>query len=154
MALTGNKQRERTAEHPDITIVPVAAAAVVFAGALLARAADEGEFAPLVGDDGTLVFGGVAYEELDNTDGDAGEVTGSSATRAVRSARSGEHAFAVTGTPLAFEPAYGVDDDTVAPAAGLDGDAGICVGVFTRPAPGGGWFVDIARAGEHDAITA
>jgi len=152
MALTGNKQRERTAEHPDITVVPVAAAAVVFAGALIARAAAGAGFAPLVGDDATLVFGGVAYDELDNTDGLVGEVTGSQATRAVRSARSGEHAFAVNGTPKAFEPAYGVDDDTVAPADGLEGNNAICVGVFTRPAPGGGWFVDISRAGEHAAI--
>jgi len=82
---------------------------------------------------------------LDNTNGSDGVVTGGQdeAERALRYDQAGEYAFAVSGaTPKTEDPAYLVDNNTVSAA---DPGHGIVAGVFTRPAGGGEWYVDIAR---------
>lgn len=82
---------------------------------------------------------------LDNTLGTDGVVAtlDDGCLRTLRFDQTGEYAFEVeAGTPKAGEPAYLVDDGTVTATASA---TGIIAGNFTRPAPEGGWFVDISK---------
>lgn len=141
MALSKSIQRECLAHVPNLHAVPVNAGSVIYAGALVMREAAADVAVPGA-DTASCVFLGVSLEELDNTSGADGSVTGSVNARSVRVDRAGAYAFTISGSdPKRGDVLYIVDDTTVGLAAVPDND--IAVGRALRPAPGGGWFVDI-----------
>lgn len=140
-ALTASVSRECLVHEPKTNLVPVNAGSVIYRGALVMREAAADVAVPGA-DTASCVFLGVSLEELDNTSGADGSVTATAAARAVRVDRTGAWAFAISGsTPKRGDVAYIVDDNTVALAATPTND--IAVGRFLRPAPAGGWYVDI-----------
>lgn len=164
MALSKNKIREHKVHTRAINEAPVNAGSTIYVGGFICREAATGVIIPGA-DVAGLVPLGVAVEPMfpddpdkalsaayNNATGADGTVTGSGSERAVRYDQVGEYAFAVdSGTPKVGDPAYLIDDDTVDTAVNT---SGIVAGVFTRPAPGGGWFVDIAkmRVGSLEAV--
>lgn len=160
--LAKNLLRQHKAHQREINIAPVNAGSVVYVGAYLCREAATGVVVPGA-DTAGLVPLGVVVENmfpddaqgaslsaaLDNTSGSDGAITVSGgldeAVRCVRYDQVGEYAFAVqSGTPKVGDVAYLYDDNTVDTAATTNG---IIAGHFTRPAPSGGWFVDISKRG-------
>lgn len=143
-ALTASIQRECLVHEPELHLVPVNSGSVIYAGALVVREAAADVAVPGA-DTASCVFLGVAVDELDNTSGADGSVTSTAAARAVRVDRKGPWAFAISGsTPKRGDSAYIVDDNTVALVGTPTND--ILVGKFLRPAPAGGWYVDIEGA--------
>lgn len=140
-ALTKSVQRECLAHVPDVHAVPVNSGSVIYAGALVMREAAADVAVPGA-DTASCVFLGVSLEELDNTSGADGSVTATANLRSVRLDREGPWAFAISGTdPKRGDLLYIVDDNTVGLVGVPTND--IAVGRALRPAPGGGWFVDI-----------
>lgn len=140
--LAASVQRECKDHVQQVNVVPINATSVVYAGSLVMREAATGVHVPGA-DTASCDFSGVALEELDNTSGADGTVSGTAIARAIRVDRVGEYAFAVDGaTPKVGQTALIFDDNTVSADATSNS---IACGKFTRPAPGGGWFVDIAR---------
>lgn len=140
MALTASVQRSCKAHVEQVNVVPVNAGSVIFGGAIVMREAAAAVIVPGA-DTASCKFAGVALEELDNTLGGDGTVTGLTCARAVRVDQVGEWAFAVNGgTPKVGGTAWIFDDTTVSADATSNS---VVVGIFTRPAPFGGWFVDI-----------
>lgn len=153
--------RQNKAHQRAINVAPVNAGSVIYVGAYLCREAATGVVVPGA-DTAGLVPLGVVVETmfpddeattltaaLDNTDGADGTITVSNGldvmARVVRYDQQGEYAFAVeSGTPKVGDVAYLFDDNTVDTAATTNG---IIAGHFTRPAPNGGWFVDISKRG-------
>lgn len=159
MALTKNKARKhKTPLHRALNVVQAKAATVYFTGMYIVREAAAATAIP--GDDAAGVVPlGVLVEpmfpddpdlarnhHLDNTSGADGVLTHDTAERVLRYAQNGEWEFDVSaGTPMAGEPAFLVDDDTVSAAATTNS---IIAGHFTRPGTRtGAWFVDISRRG-------
>jgi len=140
-ALTKSIQRECLAHEPVLNAVPVNAGSVIYAGALVMREAAADVAVPGA-DTASCIFLGVSLDELDNTSGADGSVTATANARSVRVDRAGAYAFAISGSdPKRGDLLYIVDDNTVGLAAVPDND--IVVGRALRPAPSGGWFVDI-----------
>jgi hypothetical protein len=160
-AMTKNVSRQHKAHQREINIAPVNAGSVIYVGAYLCREAATGVVVPGA-DTAGLVPLGVVVEQmfpddadanltsaLDNTSGSDGSITVSfgldEAVRCVRYDQAGEYAYAIeTGTPKVGDNAYVVDDNTVQPGVTTNR---IIAGWFTRPAPSGGWFVDISKRG-------
>src|SRR5687767_9374723 len=114
-ALEASIIRECQVHTPQESVVPINDDSIIFAGSLVMREAATDVAVP--GADTTdCVFLGVALEELDNTNGGDGEVSGLLAERCVRVDRAGAWAFATTGSPKRGEAAFIIDDNTVAPA--------------------------------------
>lgn len=154
--LSGGRQQK--AHQRSINIAPVNAGSVVYTGAYLCR---EGATAVVIpgADTAGLIPLGVVVEvmfpddpqgtslsaALDNTLGADGSIVADVATRCVRYDQEGEYSFAVaSGTPKVGGNAYLVDDNTTQPGITTNG---IIAGWYTRPAPDGGWFVDIGKRG-------
>lgn len=153
--------RQNKAHQREINVAPANAGSVFYVGAYLCREAATGVVIPGA-DTAGLVPLGVVVEamfpddpdtslnaHLDNTDGADGTITVSNGldvhARVVRYDQVGEYSFAVeSGTPKVGGNAYLFDDNTVDTVANT---AGIIAGWFTRPAPNGGWFVDISKRG-------
>ncbi len=157
MALSKNKQRTHKLHQRQLNIVPASAGGEFFSGAyvcsdaagLAVRGADTAGLVPL----GVLVEPLLQDDpdqtshHLDNRTGSNGVLTGAPEVieRVVRYDQAGEYAFAVSaGTALAGQRAFLVDDDTVSASATANS---LVAGHFTRPAPNGGWFIDISRRG-------
>lgn len=142
-ALTESIIRPHRGNREVFTALPVDAGAVVFAGALLSRAAAEGVARPATDTAGEVVLG-MSVDELDNTDGADGDVDENNPVRTVR-ATDGEYAFPVDGAePLPGQDALVVDDATVSADATTNS---IKCGEFTRPGPfDGWWFVRLDKA--------
>jgi hypothetical protein len=166
MPLAKNKQREHKLHERALNIAPANAGDVFFVGAYLVREAATVLATPGVDAAGVVPLGVVVEAmfpddpdfsrtaHLDNTAGADGIVEGGPerVERAVRYDQIGEYAFPLdpaSDPPKVGSPAYLVDDDTVAAQAGVGEPSvnGIIAGHFTRPAPHGGWFIDIARRG-------
>jgi hypothetical protein len=140
-ALTKSIQRECLLHLPNVHAVPVNAASVIFAGALVMREAAADVAIPGADTSGCK-FLGVALEELDNTLGADGSVTATANVRSVRVDREGAYAFAISGTaPKRGDELEIVDDNLVGLAAETSNH--VKCGIALRPAPSGGWFVDI-----------
>lgn len=159
--LTKSLVRQHKVHERHLNVAPADAGKVFWVGAYLVREAATGLAIPGVDAAGVIPLGVVVENEmdsltgaahLDNTLGADGALTGSTSERVVKYDQVGEHAFAVTGVavPKVGDPSYLVDDNTVtavAPGAGQPSVNGIIAGHFTRPAPVGGWFIDISRRG-------
>ena len=148
MALTANAQRNMKLHRHQLNALPVAAATVIFTGALVATQDADGLAVP-ASDAAAQTLQGVAFEGLDNSTGAAGTIPYTAGTddnllgaeRVVRVDQVGEWEFTVNGAdPKPGQTAYVVDDDTVSAAAGVNG---VVAGRFTRPGNYGGWFVDV-----------
>jgi hypothetical protein len=153
--------RQNKAHQRALNVAPANAGSVFYVGAYLCREAATGVVIPGA-DTAGLVPLGVVVEpmnnddpdfnltaHLDNTAGADGTITVAgnldTMVRVVRYDQQGEYAFAVeSGTPKVGDIAYLFDDNTVDTAATTNG---IIAGHFTRPAPNGGWFVDISKRG-------
>lgn len=153
--------RQNKAHQRALNSAPANAGSVFYVGAYLCREAATGVVVPGA-DTAGLVPLGVVVEpmnnddpnnnltaHLDNTNGADGTITAANHldvhTRTVRYDQVGEYSFAVeSGTPKVGAVAYLFDDNTVDTAATTNG---IIAGHFTRPAPNGGWFVDISKRG-------
>lgn len=112
---------------PSLLLFGVAAAAVIHQGALVAI--DEDGYLVPADDNATLRVVGRAEESVDNTDGSDGDLTCNVRTGVFKWANSAG-VDALTSAHVG-EPAYAVDDQTVArsSAAGVRPPAGIVVGV-------------------------
>ena len=155
-ALTQNVMRRYKAHKRSLNIAPAAAGGEFFNGSYVCA---KGGLALPGADVPGLVPLGVLVEplfpdnpdnihhHLDNRNGGPGVIQGHPevAERVVRYDQIGEYSFAVQGSePLVGSPAYLVDDNTVS----FDATVNLIIaGHFTRPAPGGGWFVDSSRRG-------
>ncbi|HVF61668.1 MAG TPA: hypothetical protein VNJ70_17820 [Thermoanaerobaculia bacterium] len=153
--------RQHKVHERKLNVAPADAGKVFWVGAYLVREAATGLAIPGVDAAGVKPLGVVVENEfdsltglahLDNTLGADGVLTGRTSERVVKYDQTGEFAYAVTGaaTPKVQDPAYLVDDNTVtavAPGVGQPSVNGIIAGHFTRPAPAGGWFIDISRRG-------
>ena len=140
-ALTKSIQRECLAHVPNVHAVPVNAGSVIYGGALVMREAAADVAVPGA-DTASCKFLGVAIEELDNTSGADGSVTATANDRSVRLDREGPWAYAISGAdPKRGDELEIVDDNTVGLAAATSNH--VKCGRALRPAPGGGWFVDI-----------
>lgn len=158
MALSANKIRKHKLHERAINTAPVNAGSKIYVGAYLCREAATGVVIPGA-DAAGLVPLGVVVEPLfpddpdlaidaayDNTNGADGAVTGATAVRAVNYDQVGEYAFSLyegSGTPVVGQLAFLMDDDSVSTTS----ENGVIAGVFTRLAPGSGWFVDISKRG-------
>jgi hypothetical protein len=153
--------RQNKSHQREINVVPANAGDVFYVGAYLCREAATGVVIPGADTAGVVPLGVVVEHmfpddpdanlsaHLDNTSGADGTITASNGldvhARVVRYDQAGEWAFAVaSGTPKVGDNAYLVDDNTVQPGATTNR---IIAGWFTRPAPNGGWFVDISKRG-------
>lgn len=142
--LTASKQRTAKVLDSQYVAVPVNSGSVIFAGAIVCREAATGLAVPGA-DTAGLVPLGVSVDELDNTSGADGVVSGSGGERFIRVDVQGEQEFALeegSSTPVIDGFAYIVDDDTVSADATTNE---LILGKFTRPGPDGGWFVDLER---------
>jgi len=101
MALTANRELQRYVDQ-ELRSFSVAADAHIFKGALVGFQRTSGHVRPLVAGD---LFAGIAYEECDNSDGDAGALT-------VRVYTQGDFILPVTGIAATSvgSPAYASDD--------------------------------------------
>lgn len=157
-ALAKNKSREHKAHERQMNVVGANAGETFYVGGYLLREAATG-LGTLVIAAGNVPLGIIAEPmfpddpdktinyALDNSVGGDGVVAtlDDGCLRCLRYDQRGEYAFAVeAGTPKVGAPAFLVDDNTVTATASA---TGIIAGVFTRPAPGGGWFIDIAKRG-------
>lgn len=156
MALSKNKSREHKLRSRKTNVGGVNATEKIYVGGYLLREAASGVVTKAVAAGNVPL--GVVVESMfpddpdkaltaayDNTSGADGVVASldDGCVRTVRYTSDGEYAFAVaSGTPKVGDPAYLVDDDNVTTVASV---TGIIAGEFTRPAPGGGWFVDIEK---------
>lgn len=162
MALAKNKVREHKIHQGHENVAPAKAGEVYYTGGglcvdangLAVPAADVAGYkslgvatSPLFPDDPDLS----RNSHLDNSAGLDGVVQGDPERieRAVRYDAAGEWAFLVAGAaaPKVGDVAYWVDDDTVSAenGVGLAAENGVVAGVFTRPAPHGGWMIDLYR---------
>jgi len=164
MALSANKIRKHKLHERAINTAPVDDGKKVFVGAYLCREAATGVCIPGADASG-LVPLGVVVEPLfpdnpdlaitaayDNTAGPDGVVTGTSAARAVNYDQRGEYEFKLhsgSATPKIGQLAYLKDDDEVSTTSTHH----VIAGIFTRPGPSGGWFVDIGKRGVHVGLT-
>lgn len=140
--LTKSVQRECKAHTAKENVVPVNDDSIIYAGAIVMREAASGVVVPGA-DTASCVPLGVALQELDNTNGGDGSTDGLTAERCIRIDQDGEWEFAVNGgTPKTGQNALIFDDNTVSADATTNS---LKIGTFTRPSPGGGWFVDISR---------
>ena len=103
MALTANREMDHYVDQ-ELRSVPVSAAAHIFKGALV-EWGSTGHARPLVG--GGLLAG-IAYEEMDNSGGSDGDVTGRIYTQ-------GDFGLALAGAAQADvgRPVYATDDATL-----------------------------------------
>jgi hypothetical protein len=164
MALSANKIRKHKLHERAINTAPVDDGKKVFVGAYLCREAATGVCIPGADASG-LVPLGVVVEPLfpdnpdlaitaayDNTAGPDGVVTGTSAARAVNYDQRGEYEFKLhsgSATPKIGQLAYLKDDDEVSTTSTHH----VIAGIFTRPGPSGGWFVDIGKRGVWVGLT-
>ncbi|HNU81939.1 MAG TPA: hypothetical protein PKO05_00720 [Thermoanaerobaculia bacterium] len=164
MALTANKIRKHKLHERAINVAPVNAGSKIYVGAYICREAATGVVIPGT-DAASLVPLGVVVEPLfpsdpdlaidaafDNTSGADGTVTATATARAVNYDQAGEYEFTLDGgsdTPKIGQIAYLVDDDTVSTTS----THLVIAGVFTRPGPSGGWFVDIGKRGVWVGLT-
>jgi len=160
MALSANKIRKHKLHERAINTAPVNAGSKIYVGAYLCREAATGVVIPGA-DTAGLVPLGVVVEPLfpddpdlaidaayDNTNGADGAVAATSAVRSVNYDQVGEYLFALdsgSGTPKVGDLAHLADDDEVSTTS----THGVIAGVFTRPGPNSGWFVDISKRGMH-----
>lgn len=157
-ALAKNKSREHKVHERQMNIVGANAGETFYTGGYLLREAATGLGTKVVAA-GNVPLGVITEQmfpddpdkalthALDNSAGLDGVVSpvDDGCLRCLRYDQRGEYAFAVaSGTPKVGAPAYLVDDNTVDTAASA---TGISAGTFTRPAAGGGWFIDIAKRG-------
>lgn len=111
MPLTANRELNRYVDQ-ELRTMPVAEAAHVFKGALVGIERETGFVRNLEAGD---LFAGIAYEEIDNTDGDGGDLS-------VRLYTQGDFILSISHASQASvgAPVYAVDSDstTVLPASG------------------------------------
>ncbi len=156
--LIANKNRQGKVHRRRLNVAPATAGVEYYVGAyvcvntatgLAVRGADAANLRPL----GVLVETmfpddpDQIHHHLDNSAGADGVLQGNPevAERVVRYDQAGEYAFEVSaGTARVGQPAFLVDDDTVSANATVNN---VIAGHFTRPAPDGGWFIDISRRG-------
>ncbi len=164
MALSANKIRKHKLHERAINTAPVNAGSKIYVGAYLCREAASGVVIPGA-DAAGLVPLGVVVEPLfpddpdmaisaayDNTSGDDGAVTATSAVRSVNYDQRGEYLFALdagSDTPKVGGLAFLADDDEVSTTS----THGVIAGVFTRPGENGGWYVDIGKRGVWVGLT-
>ena len=164
MALSANKIRKHKLHERAINTAPVNAGSKIYVGAYLCREAASGVVIPGA-DAAGLVPLGVVVEPLfpddpdmaisaayDNTSGDDGAVTATSAVRSVNYDQRGEYEFKLhsgSATPKIGQLAYLKDDDEVSTTSTHH----VIAGIFTRPGPSGGWFVDIGKRGVWVGLT-
>ncbi len=159
MPLTRNRLRQHKVHQRALNAAPGKAGEQYFVGAYLVREAASPLAVPGTDLDGARPLGVIVeamfpddpdlsrHHHLDNRTGSDGIVEGSPerVERAVRYDQAGEYAFTVAaGTPLVGNPAFLVDDDAVSADATT---FSVVAGWFTRPAPEGGWFIDIGKRG-------
>ncbi|HWM95233.1 MAG TPA: hypothetical protein VN493_31050 [Thermoanaerobaculia bacterium] len=143
--LTTNVLRVHSVHQPQFLPLPVKAGARIFLNAVTCT--DANGLAVPGADAAGLRVQGVAWKPFDNThgaDGTLGDTFNSfGAARFVEVDSRGEWEFAVLAGPVPKpgDPAFVVDDNTVATAT----THSILLGKFTRPGSPGKWFVDIDR---------
>lgn len=156
--LAKNKSREHKVHERQLNIVGANAGETFYVGGYLLREAATGLGTKVLAA-GNVPLGVITEQmfpddpdkalncALDNSAGNDGVVSplDDGCLRCLRYDQRGEYAFAVSaGTPKVGAPAFLVDDNTVTAVASA---TGIVAGTFTRPAAGGGWFIDIAKRG-------
>jgi hypothetical protein len=123
-ALTRDKNRKALGADYQITPpIPVAAAAVIYKGALVALNANG--FAAPAGDTASFLVAGIAREKVDNSAGANGD-------KSVVCEYGRHYLFTAVSIAQAMlgDPMYVVDDDTIDDAAGTTND--VFVGRLTK----------------------
>jgi len=126
MALSAARNTERYGEIVAIDSFPVGAAKKIYAGGLVAVAKSGAitAYAEAASDAANKVCKGVAVADVDNTDGDAGDLNVDT--------QYGDFEFTSSGLSASYEgsPAYAHDDESVRLKGSATHDVG--VGIITK----------------------